>query len=437
MGFKAFCGGFFAGGVLGGGLGAATGAISGAVGASVLSRHYDGYNVSEATTISAVGNVFIGGIFGSLAGSVIGGCEIECSGWYDHHKAKKKARSLVSYVGGQVLGALAGYGLLGEETMSLGQIAASSATGAALMGIPATIALVCCGIGVMVCWDECKYSYRSVRNRGVPANVNYNHHVVQQQVAPAREVMPPAVYIPAQAAGPFRNNPPAPVIAEVRQPANIHEYMMEHKEVAAPAHVPARVPADKTFQARYEATGYSEDDIPNGFKDPISTELMQNPMLLTSCGHSFDEDNLKNLAAHHGETCPCCRVRITQRVPNVNLKQSIEDFVKHAEERKKQEIGIVHVVVLANDNQAVNAPAREGAAALSSPAIQYGMFARNQDVQRSQINDRAEGQVEGNPYDDGEEDEVVLGDGPRVHEDEDEDQPAVAPGGPSMMGNRL
>ena len=56
-----------AGTVMGGLFSAASGAISGATGASILATEYDGYSVSEATQMGAIG----GGIFGIPAGLFI------------------------------------------------------------------------------------------------------------------------------------------------------------------------------------------------------------------------------------------------------------------------------------------------------------------------------------------------------------------------------
>src|SRR5207302_1735100 len=109
-----------------------------------------------------------------------------------------------------------------------------------------------------------------------------------------------------------------------------------HAEQKEPLHV-IEVLEHETYEARYKATGFPNEDIHNGMIDVVSLELMQNPMFLGNCGHSLDRKTIIDFEKNHSKKeCPCCRKPITTLHPNINLKQTIENFVEQAEKRKKQ-----------------------------------------------------------------------------------------------------
>jgi len=65
--------------------------------------------------------------------------------------------------------------------------------------------------------------------------------------------------------------------------------------------------------------------IPDGMKDCIDMDIMDNPMIL-SCGHSFDKRNIPAITK-----CPLDRESIKSKTPNYNLRQSITEFVESLE----------------------------------------------------------------------------------------------------------
>lgn len=78
-----------------------------------------------------------------------------------------------------------------------------------------------------------------------------------------------------------------------------------------------------------KVNGPEEEYIINSINDdflcPISFELMYNPVIL-ACGHSFEENNLKDWLAKGKLTCPCCNKEMKDRsyARNFTLKNIIE-----------------------------------------------------------------------------------------------------------------
>ncbi len=333
-------------------LSAAGGATSGAAGAAILSHHHDGYVQSEAAKVTAAGAALVTFARGTYRAIKQ---EFETAEKRRIRLEKEKAdleksaqnccTGVIDYTFSHTIASMLGYLLLMEFTdftMTFGQFVADAATGASVTSIPVSIGILCClAILIRQGWYEIDEEEPELlaRFQNAPSQAP-----LQQNYRPRREELgieldnpfdPDRAFL--QAANPF--------IANRNEPLHIEE-----------------VPENKTNEARYIATGFPREEIPNGMEDPVTTELMQNPIFLGKCGHSLDHKTIVNFEIHHNKKiCPCCREPITQLTMNVNLKQSIEGFVAKAEKRKIDQ---------ANASQNV---------AASQPALyQQGLFA-NQD----------------------------------------------------------
>ena len=69
-----------------------------------------------------------------------------------------------------------------------------------------------------------------------------------------------------------------------------------------------------------------ELELPDYFCDPITLELMQDPVL-TPSGHTFCRASIMLSIQKHGEN-PITREKLTEEdlIPNVALKKAIEQF---------------------------------------------------------------------------------------------------------------
>ena len=168
MGVKACCFGSLTGSVVGagifGGLGAGLGAASGAAGAAILSAAGNaGYVVAEATTMGAVGGAILNGPFGALYGCTAGA--LAANGFFGENNKEEgttKAQtncSIVGYVGSMTLGGLIGWGVLNSgnlaTAMDLGRTAAALAVGGAVTAIPASYAIMCMAIPLVMSAAAC------------------------------------------------------------------------------------------------------------------------------------------------------------------------------------------------------------------------------------------------------------------------------------------
>lgn len=139
-----------------GSIGAAAGAFAGAIGAEILDASgYSGYNAVEAAQMGAVGGAVINGAAGFLAGS-LAACGLFGGSDSDSDKEKKKTvtEQAVAYTAGTVIAGLTGYGIMNsghyETIMELGQTAAAFAIGGAVTMIPATCALTCIAVPLVL-----------------------------------------------------------------------------------------------------------------------------------------------------------------------------------------------------------------------------------------------------------------------------------------------
>lgn len=74
----------------------------------------------------------------------------------------------------------------------------------------------------------------------------------------------------------------------------------------------------------------STPSIPQLFIDPISLEIMQNPVV-DAAGHSFSESGIKHLIQGGNQFCPLGHERITLQSlkPNYSLRGVIEEWQKN------------------------------------------------------------------------------------------------------------
>jgi hypothetical protein len=105
------------------------------------------------------------------------------------------------------------------------------------------------------------------------------------------------------------------------------------------------------------------------FTDPITYEVMQNPVINT-CGHSFDRESVADWIQqcdrrHQPHECPLCRAPINLPLPNNIILQHALEVLDNPEnrdvgdaeqlidddERKRIEIAVSHI----NDQRARNA----------------------------------------------------------------------------------
>jgi hypothetical protein len=105
-----------------------------------------------------------------------------------------------------------------------------------------------------------------------------------------------------------------------------------------PAINAAPIVATPTLEQRYAASGYrGEGEVEADFKDPISLELMDDPIIPSSCPHNFDRKNI-GAAKQHG-CCVICRKpfkleRLDNAPTNTYLKNKIISFVEKIEAEK-------------------------------------------------------------------------------------------------------
>ncbi len=142
------------GGVVLGSMGAAAGAFAGGVGAAILkSSGYDGYNPIEAAQMGAVGGAVLDGSVGVLVGA-LASCGLFSSSNKSDNKESNTKQTAVGYVAGTVIAGLTGYGIMNagnnETVMQLAQTAASFAVGGAVTMIPASCALICITVPLVV-----------------------------------------------------------------------------------------------------------------------------------------------------------------------------------------------------------------------------------------------------------------------------------------------
>ena len=81
-----------------------------------------------------------------------------------------------------------------------------------------------------------------------------------------------------------------------------------------------------------------EENIPKDFIDPVTLDIMSNPFTLVPCGHSLDKETLDILKQHNNYLCPICRKEYTQSVPNHQLRNTIEDFLKNKEKELDKKV---------------------------------------------------------------------------------------------------
>lgn len=147
------------GALVNGGLSAAFGAASGAVGAAILdAAGHEGYSVLEATQMGAAGNAVMGATVGALVGCAIG--SIGGAVCNDNDGDKSSANpcgffvNAAVHVGSQTLGGLLGWAMLNggdaSTLMSLGQTAASLATGSVVTMIPASCLMLCVAVPLVL-----------------------------------------------------------------------------------------------------------------------------------------------------------------------------------------------------------------------------------------------------------------------------------------------
>ena len=69
--------------------------------------------------------------------------------------------------------------------------------------------------------------------------------------------------------------------------------------------------------------------IPSSFECPISSEVMEHPVIHPECGHSFEQLHIEEWLDSDA-TCPLCRKEVTANdfVPNRNLESAISDTVE-------------------------------------------------------------------------------------------------------------
>jgi len=88
-----------------------------------------------------------------------------------------------------------------------------------------------------------------------------------------------------------------------------------------------------TLQERLEATGWKE--IPDGLKDPVTFDLLDNPFLIVESGHSFNPNTLEMLLDNR---CPITRMPFFKPpIPNHALRKASEDYVLEKEEWAKEQ----------------------------------------------------------------------------------------------------
>jgi hypothetical protein len=114
-------------------------------------------------------------------------------------------------------------------------------------------------------------------------------------------------------------------------------------------------------------------NLTNIFQDPISLERMTDPVINSTCGHSYEAEQINGWVASRIEInaipdCPLCRAPIGQLIANILLKQGLEILDAQVnslavrledlpdEEREDLERAIAHVQQRRLANQMNNPP---------------------------------------------------------------------------------
>jgi len=91
--------------------------------------------------------------------------------------------------------------------------------------------------------------------------------------------------------------------------------------------------ATLSLQERLVATGWKE--IPDGLRDPVSFDLLDNPFLIVESGHSFNPSTLEMLPDNR---CPITRMPFHKPpIPNHTLRKASEDYVIEKEAWAKEQ----------------------------------------------------------------------------------------------------
>lgn len=145
-------GGAVGGGILVGGVSAGLGAASGAIGAAVLDRCYGGYSVLQATQMVASGAALLGGSVGVITGGIAGAVSAGVPNVEVKANTGTTSFGLAGFVAGETISGLIGFGLFlstqsSNLLLNVGQVAASAATGSAILGgglYAVTLLGICC-----------------------------------------------------------------------------------------------------------------------------------------------------------------------------------------------------------------------------------------------------------------------------------------------------
>ena len=98
----------------------------------------------------------------------------------------------------------------------------------------------------------------------------------------------------------------------------------------AGASAPPLPPDDESMHASLHSDADTSDDPPTHFVDPISMELMTDPVLLVESGMSYERSSIDEWLGRGGATCPSTGIALeTKRfVANTQLRQAIEEWVE-------------------------------------------------------------------------------------------------------------
>jgi hypothetical protein len=71
------------------------------------------------------------------------------------------------------------------------------------------------------------------------------------------------------------------------------------------------------------------ENIPENFKCPITLSIMNDPIVVVPCGHSFEKYSLEQYQSlNHNPKCPNCRADIENTAPNYSLKNAIQEWLE-------------------------------------------------------------------------------------------------------------
>ena len=85
----------------------------------------------------------------------------------------------------------------------------------------------------------------------------------------------------------------------------------------------------------------ADTDTPHDFIDCVSQKVMRDPVLINSCGHSFDRSTLSRL-----KECPCDRIPISSHTSNLALKNIINSWLEARFTMPQQHIEMESLIVL-------------------------------------------------------------------------------------------